>query len=651
MQKLLASLLIGLAGIASAQPETAADKWNLADLYPTPAAFDSDVTKLESQYSEFARCKGHLGDSAARLRQCLDLRADMIKRLSRMWVYASEKLSEDTGVAANQQLRQRVELLDNKADEVSAFVDPELLRIGAAKIAKFVAADPGLRIHRFPLDRTLRAAPHTLSDAGESLVAKFSKMADAGGSAYSTLSNADIPWPKVKLSTGEEVVIDASAYTKYRAEPNRDDRKRVMDAFFGTWKTYERSIGGMLYAQLKQDAVYSSVRNYPDSITRSLDRQRTPVAVVDTLIAQANANLPTLHRYFKLRAKMLGVSQMSYYDIYPPLVKGDYKFPLATAKQLTLEAVAPLGTEYQKAMAGGFDSRWMDAYPRPRKQSGAHMAGSAYDVHPYVLMNYNDDYESVTILAHEWGHAMHSYLSTRAQPFVTANYATFVAEIASTFNEEMLLTRMLKTAKNDDERLFYLGNALEGLRGTFFRQEMFAEFERDIHARVDKGEPMTGEALTKTYCDILKRHHGADQGVVAIDDAYCVEWAYIPHFYSPFYVYQYATSIAASAMFAQRVSSGDPAALNKYMGLLKAGDSNYPYDLVKAAGVDLATPAPYQALVARMNSIMDQIEAIIAKRPQAMNGATVVASRDQPMVRPAGIEPATPAFGGQYSIH
>ena len=264
-------------------------------------------------------------------------------------------------------------------------------------------------------------------------------------------------------------------------------------------------------------------------------------------------------------------------------------------------------------MTYGFDHRWMDTYPRPHKLSGAHMDGYAYDVHPYVLMNYNDDYESVTTVAHEWGHAMHSYLANKAQPFVTSNYAIFIAEIASTFNEELLLQRVLKTAKTDDERLYYLGYALEQLRGTFFRQAMFAEFERNIHARVDKGEPLTGEALTKTYCEILKRYHGASEGVVDIDDAYCVEWAYIPHFYNSFYVYQYATSIAASALFAQRVGANEPGALPRYLDLLKAGGSGYPYELVKKAGVDLATPAPYQALVARMNSIMDEIEAILAK--------------------------------------
>lgn len=604
--------VVGLVNPAVA--ESLADRWNLADLYPSLTAWNADATKLEAQMTELASCKGHLGESAARFKQCLDLRADMQKRLNRMAVYAFEQVSEDTGNPAYLELRQKFQVIDSKVDEAAAFVNPEVLRIGSDKIAQFLSEDKGLAMYRHPLDEILRAAPHTLNDEGEALVAQFGLMQRAGASTYSVLTNADFPWPTFKLSTGEEIRLDASAYTKYREIPNREDRKRVMDAFFGTFKTYEQTLGVTLYSQLKEDAVLSKVRKYPDSITRVLDQEKIPVAVMDTLIAQTNANLPTLHRYFRLRAKMLNVPQMQYYDIYPPLVHSDLKFPLATGKQLTLEAVAPLGPDYVSAMAKGFDSRWMDAYPRPKKLSGAHMDGYAYDVHPYVLMNYNDDYDSVTTVAHEWGHAMHTWLADHAQPFVTSNYPIFIAEIASTFNEELLLQRVLKTAKTDDERLLYLGSALENLRGTFFRQAMFAEFERNIHARVDAGEPISGDAFTKTYCDILKRYHGAKEGVVGIDDAYCVEWAYIPHFYNAFYVYQYATSIAASSLFAQKVGAGEPGALKRYLDLLRAGASDYPYDLVKAAGVDLATPAPYQALVAKMNAIMDEIEAILAKR-------------------------------------
>jgi oligoendopeptidase F len=266
-----------------------------------------------------------------------------------------------------------------------------------------------------------------------------------------------------------------------------------------------------------------------------------------------------------------------------------------------------------RAFEAGLNSRWMDTFPRPRKQSGAHMAGHAYDVHPYVLMNYSDDYESVTTLAHEWGHAMHSHLANEAQPFVTANYSTFVAEIASTFNETLLLEHMLKAARSDDERIFYLGSALETLRGTFYRQAMLAEFERKIHAAVDAGESLTGEDFSTLFGEVQHRHHGVADGVMSIPEAYSVEWSFIPHFYEPFYVYQYATSIAASSLFADEVMQGRPGALERYLGLLRAGGSGDPYDLVKAAGVDLATAAPYEAIVARMNRLMDQIEALRAR--------------------------------------
>ena len=609
-----ALVLVAALATGTASAETAADRWNLADLYASPAAWDADAARLEAQLPRLAACKGELGKSAARLRECLDLRADMAKRSGRLYVFASEQQAQDMGVAASEAIVQRADVLDSRFSETASFFEPELLALGPARIAAFVAADPGLAIHRFPLEQTLRAAPHTLDAAGEAIVARFGQMAGGGQTAYALLSQADMPWPKVTLATGEQVTLDQTAYEKLRESRNRADRERAMDAFFGAWKTYERTMGALLLSQLRQDRAYAAVRKYPDSISRALDADNMPVAVIDTLIAQTRANLPTLHRYFKLRAKLLGVEQLNYFDVYPPIVGGDYVFPLAQGKALTLEAVAPLGADYVQTLGKAFEARWMDAYPRPRKDPGAHATGYAYDVHPYVLMNYMDDYSSLTTLAHEWGHAMHSVLANRAQPFVTADAATFVSEIASTFNEELLFARMLKQAKTDDERLFYLGNVLEGLRATFFRQAMFAEFERQIHARVDKGEPLTGADMTAAYCEILKRHHGSAEGVVAIKPGYCIEWAYIPHFYTPFYVYQYATSIAASSLFAQRIEAGDKDALARYLALLAAGGSNYPYELVKAAGVDLATPAPYEAIVARMNRIMDEIEAILARR-------------------------------------
>jgi oligoendopeptidase F len=594
--------------------ESDADRWNLADLYATPQAWNADADKLIAQFAELDACKGHLGESVVRFRACIELRYDMRKRYDRLAVYADETLAADTSLPSSIALDQRSDLLGSQLGEADAFFDPEVLALGKARLDALVAADPALGAFRYPLAEALRAAPHTLDAQGEALVAAFGAMSDAGRNIYSTLTNADLPWPTVKLADGREVKLDPQGYEDQRESHNREDRKRVMETSFGAYKTYERTLGVTLYTQLRQAATFAKVRKYPDSITASLDRRAVPVAVYDTLLAEANANLPTLHRYLRLRAKMLGVADMHYYDVYPPLVHGDYTYTLPQSKALVLDAVAPLGRDYVEAMRRGFDSRWMDAFARPHKESGAHMAGEAYDVHPYVLMGFSGNYESLTTIAHEWGHAMHSFLANHAQPFATSDYAIFVGEIASTFNEELLLEKMLKAAKDDDERLFYLGSALEGLRATFFRQAMFAEFERKIHATADRGEPLTGESLTETYCEILKRYHGVDAGVMKIDDIDCVEWAYIPHFYSSFYVYQYATSVAASSLLAERVLAGEPGARERYLALLEAGGSDSPYELVKRAGVDLATPAPYRALVKRMNAIMDRMEAIVAKR-------------------------------------
>ncbi|MES2069439.1 MAG: oligoendopeptidase F [Pseudomonadota bacterium] len=617
MHKYLIRSLFSVAVALPSLPafaETEADKWNLQDLYATSADWDKDAAKLDAQLKDIAGCSGHLSDSVKRFKACLDLNADLLKRYARLASYASQFHDQDTGGTPGLDLNQRAEILGSKVEEASSFLRPEVLKMGAAKVKTYLAQDKSLAIYAHPMDDILRGAAHTLDKKGEQLIATFGMATNTGQTVYSTLSSSDMPWPKVKLSDGKEVVIDQAAYTKYRAVNNREDRKLVFDAFWGKWKEFERTYGVTFYEMLKKDSVYSKVRNYPDSLTQALDANKLPPAVYNMLVEQTRANLPTLHRYFKLRANMLGVKEMRYFDIYPPLVHSDLKYPIGQSTQLMLASVKPLGDDYVKAMTKATTERWMDVYPRPKKRSGAYMNGIAYDVHPYLLLNHNDDYESLSTLAHEWGHAMHSYLANKSQPFITADYPIFTAEIASTTNEVFLLDHMLKIAKTDDERLLYLGSALENLRGTFFRQAMFADFEREVHSRVDKGESLTGDAVTKIYGDILKSYHGDKEGVVKIDDLYAIEWAYIPHFYNRFYVFQYATSIAAGSMFADEILKGVPGAKDKYLNILKSGGSVYPYELVKAAGVDMASPTPYQAVFARMNKIMDQIEAIQAKR-------------------------------------
>ena len=603
------------AATASAAPAAnPADTWDLTPLYPDVATWRAAKDRIAAAIPQLATYQGHLGDSAAKLQEAMDLIYGLRKDLDRLEVFTSLRRDVNTRDTAALELNQEANLVYTDFARATSFVNPELLAVGAPKLHAFLAADPGLAPYRFPIEEVLRAAPHTLGTEAEGVLSAASLITSNPVSFYGILTNADIQWPTIKLSDGTEAKLDESGYTRWRAVPNRADREAVFRAFWGTFKEYERTLGASLYGQVKTHWFEASVRHYPSSLAAALDNDGIPESVYRTLLAETNANLPTLYRYFRLRGRLLGIKELHYWDIYPPIVKSDRTFPLAEGRQLAIAAEAPLGAEYQSQFASCLNGRYTSWYPAPGKTSGAYMNGSAYDVHPFVLINYVDDYESVSTISHEWGHGMHSLLANHAQPFPTAEYPIFIAEIASTLNEDLLLEHMLKVATSDDEKLYYLGSALEGLRATFFRQAMFAEFELAIHEQVEQGQPLSGAKLTKIYGDILRKYHGDAQGVLKIDDFVTLEWAYIPHFYRDFYVYQYATSIAASSAFAARILQGEPGAVETYLNVLKAGGSDHPYDIVKRAGVDLATPAPYEALVARMNSIMDQIEAILAKQ-------------------------------------
>lgn len=589
------------------------NQWDLSPIYADVAAWKKAMAEFKTDVSEIQACRDHLTESALRLRGCLDTYYELEKTLQRLQSYASMTYDQNTKIAESLEIDQQGGVLATEFEQNTSFIRPEILAAGAQRIADLREQEPGLAMYAHVLDDILRRAPHTGTAGEEAIIAAAGLVTDAPYNFYGIFANADMQWPTIKLSDGQEVRLDQSGYSKHRAAGNRDDRVKVFKTFWAKWSEYQRTFGVSLYSQMKRDQFYAKVRNYPNSLSASLDRNKIPEQVYRTLVKQTNENLPTLHRYFRLRARMLGIKDLGYHDIYPPLVKSDKTFPIAEGKRAVLEALAPVGDELVSVVDKGFRARWMDVYPRPGKRSGAYMNGSVYDLHPFVLMNYNDDYESVSTLAHEWGHALHSFLSSTAQPYATADYAIFLAEIASTFNEALLLDHMLGKTQSDDERLFYLGSSLENLRQTFFRQAMFAEFELRIHEEVEKGEALSGQRLTEIYGDILKRYHGDAEGVMKIDDAYTIEWAYIPHFYYNFYVYQYATSIAASSLLADDVLAKQPGAIDRYLGLLKAGGSDYPYELLKKAGVDLASDRPYKSLFKRMNQIMDEIEAILKK--------------------------------------
>jgi len=597
-------------------PADPAAVWDLTLLFKDDAAWRAAKEHIAAEIPKIKGYQGRLGESAATLREAMDFIYGLRKGFDQMAVYASLKRDVDTRDSAALDLSQEADLLGTEFSRAASFLNPELLAVGEAKLRAFLDADPGLAPYRFPIMEVLRAAPHTLGAEAEGVLSASGLITDTPVSFYGILANADISWPTIKLSDGTEARLDQSGYTKWRAAPNREDRRAVFEAFWKAFRGYERTFGVSLYSQVKTDWFTASVRKYPTSLAAALAGDDIPEAVYRTLVSETNANLGTLHRYFALRGRLLGITDLHYWDIYPPIVKLDKSFPLATGKQLVLAAVQPLGSDYVAQIAACLNGRFTDYYPKPGKTSGAYENGAAYEVHPFVLTNYNDDYESVSTVAHEWGHGLHSVLANHAQPYPTSQYSIFVAEIASTLNETLLLDHMLKVATSDSEKLYYLGSALENLRATYFRQTMFAEFELAIHEQVEKGNSLSGDQLSKIYGDILRRYHGDSQGVLKIDDLVTIEWAYIPHFYRDYYVYQYATSIAASQAFADRILRNEPGAVDTYLAMLKAGGSDHPYELVKRAGVDLATPAPYRALVARMNSIMDQIESILAKGKQ-----------------------------------
>jgi oligoendopeptidase F len=375
----------------------------------------------------------------------------------------------------------------------------------------------------------LRGKPHTLSQQEEKILARAGQMADGPGSVYTIFSNAEMPYPEITLSDGTTAVLNKSGYGLHRASTNRQDREAVFQAFWSAMNKFRQTFGVQLYSHLQTHLFYMRSRNYESSLHRALDRNNIPVEVYHRLIRNVRDNLDTFHRYLRLKQRMLGVDTLKYSDLYAPVVKGvDLKYTFDEGRDLYLDALKPLGPEYRQAAERAFEQRWIDVYPTPGKRSGAYSNGSAYDVHPYILLNFNGQYDDVSTLAHEMGHALHSYYANKAQPFPLADYSTFVAEVASTFNETLLIHRMLDEIKDDDTRLSLLMNYLDGIKGTVFRQTQFAEFELRMHEMAERGEPLTGDAFTKLYGEILKEYYGHDKGVCHIDDLYTVEWAYIP---------------------------------------------------------------------------------------------------------------------------
>jgi oligoendopeptidase F len=582
--------------------------WDLSALFADEQAWSTEREAVLAALPGLLAYKGRLGESATTLQAALQANSDISRRFRRLRVYATLSSDENLQDSHGQERRQLVRDLEGKISEASAWINPEVLTVGAAKITSFVAADPGLARFRFGLSDSARLAPHTLDGKGEDLLAAATQPMGAPMQIRNLLVLSDIPWPDINLAQGK-IRLDGQGYTQARTSPDRGERKAVFDAFFGAFKSYESSLGACLSGQVQVNNFQAKARHYTSALDAALAADNIPEGVYRTLVAETHAGLPVLQRYFDVRRRMLGLSELAYYDLYPPVTKLDIRFDIAMSRRYTLEAVAPLGADYVDRLSKATMSGWMHAYPQKGKADGAYMDPSAYDVHPYLLLNHTDDYKGMTTFAHEWGHAMHSLLANAAQPFDTAAYATFIAEIASTVNEQLLAEHMYRSARTKEEKLFYLDRVCELLRGTFFRQAMFGEFELTIHETAERGEALTGAKMSEIYLDLLHRYHGK---AVTIDPLYGIEWADPPHFFYDFYVYQYATSLAASVYFADKILSGSAHERDNYLDVLKAGGSDYPVDILKRAGLDMTTPAPYRALVAKFSRTLDEMEKLLA---------------------------------------
>jgi oligoendopeptidase F len=586
-------------------------KWDLTPLYPSDQAWATAKEKLVAEIPAIRQFQGTLALSPQHLADALETQSHLEKELERLTVYAGLISDQDTRVSAYQAMSQEMVQLAATLGTETAYIDPEILKMDTTAIDRFIKEEPRLKVYEHYLRDIERRRAHTLSDAEEKLLSGSIVMSSGPYSVFNIFSNAEFPKASVALSSGKTITLDQPAYELYRASPSREDRQKVMTAFFTALGTYRGTFGSMLNSSVQASVYYAHARKYDNSLDASLDGPNIPSSVYTRLLEGVDHNLPTFYRYLKLRKRMLGLTDLHYYDLYAPLGNAvETEYSVDVAQRNILAALAPLGPDYAAAAKRAFSERWIDMYPTAGKASGGYTNGT-YDVHPYILLNYNGKYDDMSTMAHELGHSMHSYFSNKTQPYPLASYVIFVAEVASTFNEALLIDHMLKTTSDNKVKLALLSKYLESIKTTVFRQTQFAEFELRMHEMVEKGTPLTGDALSKLYLEIARKYYGHDQGICIVDDYVANEWAYIPHFYGNFYVFQYATSFTASSALSEKVLSGEPGATERYLKFISSGQSKYPIELLKDAGVDMTTSEPLDLTMKKMNRVMDQMEVLL----------------------------------------
>lgn len=584
-------------------------KWRLEDVYPSDKAFEDALSEAGAYPEKIEAFRGKIAESADDLLAYLRLDDEITEKVRDLLHYANRKSDEDTRVSLYSGYCERTEALLTAINSAAAFAVPEILTISDEKMARFMSEQPGLKLYELSLSRILKRREHILSPAEERIIAMTGEMSNTPSTIFSMLDNADIKFPDAVDSDGKAHQITHGSYIPLMQSEDRELRRSAFTNLYDTYKGYENTYTAILSGHLKTLAFNANARRYENTLEAALDSTEVPQSVYHSLIDAVHANMDKMYRYVKLRKKLLGVDELHYYDLYAPMVSSvDMKITYEQAKKLTLEAVKPLGDEYVKIMSDGFESGWVDVYENEGKCSGAYSAGAS--VHPYVLLNHTDDLQSAFTVAHEMGHAMHSYFSNKHQPIAYSDYEIFVAEVASTFNESLLMQHLLKTTDSKREEAYLINYFLEQFRTTLYRQTMFAEFELKINEAQARGEAITSDFLCDLYGDLNLLYFGEE---IVPDPEIKYEWARIPHFYYNYYVYQYATGFSAAIALSQRVLNGGEKEALDYLGFLKGGSSATPVELLKGAGVDMTDPGVVNDALKLFGELIDRMEKLAAE--------------------------------------
>ncbi|MBX3180965.1 MAG: oligoendopeptidase F [Candidatus Hydrogenedentes bacterium] len=585
------------------------DAWDLTKIFKSDAAWEKAHKKLEKMIPTFATFRGKLGKSAKQIRACLDFEAEFGKLAERVGVYAYLKSTEDVANSTYQGMVARYMHVATLAGEAASFIAPEMQAIPKQKMNEFMKA-PQLAEFRFQLRKLVRYRPHILSEKEERLLAMQGEVAGSASNIFEQLNDADLTFGTVVDETGAEVELSQSSFRSLLESPKRAVRKEAFTRFYQEYAAHGHTLAATLSSSVLQDVYQSKVRNHPSVVESALFSDNVPLAVYDNLIETVHKNLDTVYRYLALRKRALKLKALHTYDTYAPIVRTPkVNIPYDEAVSTICDALAPLGDGYVNIMRKGLlDGRWVDRYENQGKRSGAFSYG-AYGTPPYIMMNYKDDVlDSMYTLAHEAGHSMHTHYSAKHQPYQYSHYTIFVAEVASTFNEQLLGKHLFRQARTKTEKARLINKEIDEIRGTIIRQTMFAEFERIIHAIAEAGQPLTLDVLRAQYRGLLETYFGPD---FVIDEALELECLRIPHFYNAFYVYKYATGLSAAIALSETVASGGAKERDRYLSFLQSGGSKFPLDLLKDAGVDLTTPAPVDAAMARFAYLVDELEALV----------------------------------------